>query len=114
MCRRLDAERVEHRGQQVDGMAVLAADLAPGLDALRPADDEWIRGAAAIGLALPAFERRVAGVCPAPRIVIEIFRAADVVDGGEVLMQLVRHVVEELAFVDRAGWPALGARAVVG
>ena len=111
--RRLDAERVEHGRHHVDGVAVLGADLALRLDALRPADDERIGHAAAIGFALPAAERRVAGVRPAPRIVVEVLRPADVVDGGEVLLQVVGHVVEELALVDRAVRPALGARAVV-
>ena len=112
--RRLDAERVEHGRDHVDRVGVLRADLALGLDALRPGDDEGIGGAAAIGFALPAAERRVAGVGPAPCVVVEIFRAAEVVDGREVLLEIVGHVVEELAFVDRAGRPALGARAVVG
>jgi hypothetical protein len=45
--------------------------------------------------------------------VVEVLGSADVVDGGQVLLQVVGHVVEELALVDRARGPALGARAVV-
>ena len=70
--------------------------------------------AAAVGLALPSPERGVAGEGPAPRVVVEVLRPAEVVERGEVLLQVVGHVVEELVLVDRAVRPALGARAVVG
>src|SRR5262245_64967779 len=95
-------------------MAVLCADLALGLDALRPDDHERIRDAAAVGLALPAPERRVPGMRPAPGVVIEVLRSAEVVDRSEVLREVVGHVVEELVFVHRAVWAALRAGAVVG
>ena len=84
------------------------------LDALRPVDDERVADAAAVGLALPAPEGRVAGVGPAPRVVVEVLRPAEVVDRRQVLLERVRHVVEELVLVDRAVRPALGAGAVVG
>ena len=80
-------ERVEHGRHHVDGVRVLRADLALGLDALRPVDDERIADAAAVGLALPAAERRVAGEGPAPRVVVEVLRPAELVDRREVLLQ---------------------------
>src|SRR5262245_40540289 len=95
-------------------MAVLCADLALGLDALRPDDHERIRDAAAVGLALPAPERRVPCVRPAPRVVVEVLRSAEVVDRSEVLLEIVGDVVEELALVYRAVRATLRAGAVVG
>ena len=95
-------------------MGVLRADLAARLDPGRPGDDERVRGAAAVGLALPAPERRVAGPRPAPRIVVEVLRAADLVDDRQALLERLLGVVEELRLVRRPGRAALGARAVVG
>ncbi len=112
--RRLDAERVEHGRHHVDRMRVLMPDLALGLDPLRPVHEERIGHAAAKGLALPALERRVAGEGPAPGVVVEVFRPAEVVERREVLLQIVRHVVEELVLVGRAGRAAFRAGAVVG
>src|SRR5215472_5310354 len=95
-------------------MAILRAYLALRLDALGPAHDEGIGHAAAIGFTLPATERCVAGMGPAPCIVIEMFRPAELVDHGKILLEIIGHVIEELVLVDRAGRPTLGAGAVVG
>jgi hypothetical protein len=46
--------------------------------------------------------------------VVEVPGAAEVVDGGQVLLQRLRYEVEELVLVDRAGGAALGAGPVVG
>ena len=114
MRRRFDAERLEHGRNHVDRVRELRTDLARILDALRPVNDEGIGDAAAIGLALPSLERRVAGVRPSPGVVIEIFRAAEFVDRRQILLQIVGHVVEELVLVDRPVRSAFGTRAVVG
>src|SRR5437868_5846273 len=71
---RLDVQRFEHSRHHIDGVGVLRADVAPGLDTFRPMDDEWVADAAAIGLALPAAEGRVAGPGPAPGVVVEGLR----------------------------------------
>ena len=110
----LDAEGVEHGGHHVDRMAVLGAHFAPGGDALRPAQNERIAGAAPVGLALPAAEGGVAGMGPAPGVVVEVLRPTDVIDGGEILGEIFRNIVEELALVHRSGGTALGAGSVVG
>ena len=89
-------------------------DLALRLDPLRPVNQERIAHAAAIRFALPAPEGRVPGECPAPRIMIEVFRAAQFVKRLEILLHRLRNIVEELVFVDRPVRSALGARAVVG
>ena len=83
--RRLDAERVEHRRNQVDRVAILRADFALGLDAFRPDYHERVGCPPAIGLPLPATEWGVAGVGPAPGIVIEILRAAEIFDCRKIL-----------------------------
>ena len=95
-------------------MAILGAHFAPGGDALRPAQNERIAGAAPVGLALPAAEGGVAGVGPAPGVVVEVLRPTDVIDGGEVLREVFRNIVEELALVHRSGGTAFGAGSVVG
>src|SRR5215467_15465739 len=77
-----------------------------------PMNEEGIRNAAAIGLALPSPERRVARERPAPRVVIEVFGTTKIVKGGEICFQVVRHIVEELVFVGRTIRPAFGTRAV--
>ncbi len=112
--RRLEVEQVEHGRHHVDDVRVLRAHLALGLDARRPGDDERVAGAAAVGLALPAPERRVAGPGPAPRVVVEVLGAADLVDDLEALLERLLGVVEELRLVGRPGGAALGAGAVVG
>ena len=112
--RRLDPQQLQHRRDHVDGVGVLRADFALGLDALGPVDDERVADAAAIGLALPAAEGRVARPGPAPRVVVEVLRPAEVIEGLQVIFQGLGHRVEEQVLVDRAGRAALGAGAVVG
>jgi hypothetical protein len=46
--------------------------------------------------------------------VVEVLGPAEVVDGGQVLLQRLGHEVEELVLVDRPGGAALGAGPVVG
>ena len=112
--RRLDAERVEHGRHHVDRVRVLGADLAARAHPVRPGEDERVGRAAAVGLALPAPERRVAGPRPAPRVVVVGRRPAEVVDVAEVVLEALRHHVEEAHLVERAADAALGGGAVVG
>ena len=58
--RRLEVQQIEDGRHHVDDVGVLATHFALGLDAYRPGDDEGVAGAAAVGLALPATEGRVA------------------------------------------------------
>ena len=64
----LHLQHVEHGRHQVDGVDELLANGVLGLDALGPMDDAQIRCAATGDFALPAAERRIGGVRPAPRI----------------------------------------------
>src|SRR5207247_5857588 len=93
---------------------VLRADVALALDPLRPGDDERVAGAAAVGLPLPAAKRRVARPRPAPRVVVEMLRAADLVDQLQALLERLLRVVEELRLVRGPGRAALRGRTVVG
>lgn len=86
---RLNAQCIQHRRHHVDGVGVLGADCSPGLDTLGPVDDEWVTDAAAIGLAFPAAEGRVAREGPAPGIVVEGLRPAQ-------LVQLLQALLERL------------------
>lgn len=112
--RRLDLQGVQYRRQQIDGVSVLRADFPFCLDTLWPMHDERIADTSAVGFPLPALERGVARPGPAPGVMIEILRAAQIVQRLEIGFQGLRHIVEELVFVDRAGGAALGAGAVVG
>ena len=87
----IDAQGLQHGVYHVDGVGILGPHLAAGLDALEPGDDEWVADAATIGLALPTAEGRVAGKGLAPGVLVEVFGAADLIDGCQVLLQAVRH-----------------------
>ena len=114
VCGRLDAQQVQDRGHHVDDVRVLGADLAAGRDPPRPGDDERIAGAAPVGLPLPPAERRVPGKGPAPRVVVEVPGAADLIDQRQAFLQRLLGVVEELRLIRGPGRAALGAGAVVG
>ena len=105
---------VEHGGHHVDDVRVLRAHVAAVLDPRRPVHDERVGRAAAVGFALPPAERRVPGEGPAPRVVVEVLRATELVDDLQAVLDRFRAVVEELGLVGGAGDAALGARAVVG
>src|SRR5207249_3861004 len=92
---------------------VLRAHLALRPDPLRPVNDERIADTTAIGLSLPAAEWCVPSKGPAPGVVVEVLRPAYILKTRQVPFERIRHVVEELVLVDRSGWSALGAGAVV-
>ncbi len=112
--RRLDAQGFQNRRDEVDAVRVLRPQLAVRLDLLRPRYDARVGGAAPVGLALPAPEGRVAGVGPAPRVVVVGLDAAQLVKHLEVVFDILSHIIEEEHLVERADWPDLGAGAVVG
>ena len=112
--RRFNAQGFQNRRDEVDDVAIMRAHLAARLDALGPRDDARVGGAAPVGLALPAAEGRVAGVGPAPGVVVEGLDAAQLVDHLEVIFQRFLDIVEEEHLVERADRTALGAGAVVG
>ena len=104
---------IEHGRNHVDGVGVLCANLAFGLDGVGPVHDEGIADAAAIGLAFPAAEGRVARPSPAPGIVIEVIGSTQFIDSSQVCFERVGHIVEKEIFVDRAGGSALRTGAIV-
>ena len=112
--RRLDAERVEDRGDDVDRMVILVPDLALGLDAGRPRDDARVRRTAVELVALPHLERRVERHRPAVRVVVVCLRAAELVEHRHVRLDGVGDAVCELHLVDRAVRAALSGGPVVG
>lgn len=114
LCRRLDPERVERGRHHVDDVCVLRAHFASCGHAFRPVDDEWVADTAAVGLPLPTPEWGVASPGPAPRVVVEVLRPADLVDHLQALLERLLGVVEELRFVCSAGGAALCAGPVVG
>jgi hypothetical protein len=113
LLRRLDADEIEDRRHQVDGMHVLVPRLALGRESCGPVDDERIAHATFVGLALPTLQRRVPGPRPTPGVVVVRVRSAELVDAGEVLLERLRDEVEEVHLVDRTARPTFGRRAVV-
>ena len=69
---------------------------------------------AAVGLTLPAAERRVARPGPTPGIMVEGGWVTKLVDVRQVRRQIFFDVIEEQVFVDRTGRSAFRAGAVVG
>src|SRR4029077_534485 len=57
--RRLDAQTIEDRWDEIDRVVVLVTDLAASLDPLRPRDDARVTCAAVELVALPHLKRRV-------------------------------------------------------
>src|SRR5271163_648933 len=92
----------------------IARESRPCSYAFGPVHDERVGDAAPIGLTLPTAKGRVAGMGPTPGVVVERRGAAQLVDLLQVLLERIRHIVEELVLVHRTGGPALGACAVVG
>ena len=112
--RRFHAKGFQNCRDEVDDVRVMRSYLAFCLDTLRPGDDARVGRAAPVGLALPAAEGRVAGIGPAPGIVVVGLDAAQLIEHLEVILERFLHVVEEEHLVERADRPALGAGAVVG
>ena len=109
-----DVRRFEHGRRDVDDVLELAADLALGLDARRPADDQRVARAAEVGgHLLGPHERRVAGHRPARRHVREGLGAAPLVDVLEHVGHGLGDAVEVGHLVEHAEHAALGAGAVV-
>ena len=95
-----DAQAVQERRHQVDGVVVLVPGFAAGRDAVRPGDDAGVAGAAVERVALPHLERGVEGHRPAVRVVVVGLGAAQFVQHGQVLGQVVRDAVGDLVLVD--------------
>ena len=112
--RRFGSQGFQNRRDDIDDVGVLRAHLAARLDALGPRHDARVGGAAPVGLALPAAEGRVAGVGPAPRVVVAGLDATQLIEHLEVILECLLHIVEEEHLVERAHRSAFGAGAVVG
>ena len=113
--RLLDLEAVQDGRHDVDGVVVLLANLAAGLDSGRPGDDAGVGGAALEGrVALPHLERGVEGHGPAGRVVVVGLQPTELVERLDVVVHGVRNAVHEKHLVDRTVWAALAAGAVVG
>ena len=104
---------VDRRGD-VDHVMELRAHAARVLDPRRPRDGQRIPHAAQVrGDLLGPLERRVHRPRPAGGEVVEVLRPAELVDVLEVVLERLRHVVEERVLVEQADEPALGRGAVV-
>jgi hypothetical protein len=108
------AAAVEDRRDDVGAVVVLVAHLAPGLDPLRPVDDQRIAHAALVGVALEHLVRRRERHRPAGGVVVVALGPAELVDQRQVLLDRVGPAVEELVLVDRPVRRALAGGAVVG
>ena len=104
----------QDRRDEINAVGILLPDLTSRLDALWPGYDARIGGAAPIGFALPALEGGVAGIGPAPRVMVAGFHAAKFIQHFEIILEFLLHIVEEEHFVQRTNRPAFGAGAVIG
>ena len=108
--------RIEHRRRDVDQMTEVGADLSPLAEAARPVHDRSVAGAAPMrGDLLHPLIRRVHGVRPANREVVQRLRGAELVDSlGHELRRLDRRrPVERDHPVKRAIRPALARPTVI-
>ena len=88
--RRLDAEHLVQRRDEVHRVDVLVAHAAARVDPLRPGHEQGIRHAALVaGEALPVRERRVERPRPAGVVVVVGARAAQLVEALEVRLDAV-------------------------
>lgn len=111
-----NAGRREDRGCDIDDVCELVADLAACRDAVRPAHDRSVAGAAPVrGHLLGPLIRGVHRVCPADGVVVVGVGGAEVVDVLDhvVLGFEMIHVVDDEALVGGALHGSLGGRAVV-
>src|SRR5262249_17109040 len=113
-CRFGDADGLENGWRDIRDRVELTTDAALLADALRPVYDQRIANAATMGVLLVALARRVADLGPAPGIVVETLRRADVIDRRHAFVDRLRTAVEEARVVDHAARAALLAGAVVG
>ena len=115
-CRMGESGGFEDRRRDVDHMMELAADLAFGLDAVRPMDDRAVPRAAPVRRdLLGPLVGRVHRVSPAHRVVVVGVRAAELVDLRlQELGRLERaHAVQRGHLVEAAVGRAFGRGAVV-
>ncbi len=95
-------------------MAVLVPD-GPGVrQSGRPRDDARIAHPALEGVPLEPPDRRVAGLSPPPRVVVVGLVAAQLVDPGQVQVDVLVATLGEAEFADRAVGAGLAGGAVVG
>ena len=111
-----DSDQVVDRRNDVgdvDELPALGAGLF-GCDRAGRVHDHRHVHATFVGVLLVPLERRVAALCPAPRVVGVAVRAADVVDLVDRLVGGLEDAVEELHLVHHTERPALLGGAVVG
>ena len=90
---------IQNGGRDVDHVMELAADLAPGPDALWPVDDGGIASATEMRChLLGPLKRSVHGMCPRRWEVIEVLGATEFVDRFDVVLPLFRKPVKKHVF----------------
>ena len=109
--------RLEDGRRDVDDVVELVADLALGLDPVRPADDRAVAGAAPVrGDLLGPLVGRVHRVGPADRVVVVGLGRPELVDAATAMNSVVSRPpapLRTISSLKRAVRRALGRRAVV-
>ncbi len=82
---RIDPYEIEQCRQDIDGVDILVASATLRTDSRRPVEDQRVGHSPFMGVTLEAFEGRVPGPRPAPRIVIVGLRGPEIVDPSQIL-----------------------------
>ena len=84
-------------------MNVLMTSFTRSSDAFWPMHNHWVAHATLIGIAFESLEWRIAGPCPAPRIVVVGMLRTDVVNVLQVFFKTLGNKVVEVLLVVAAG-----------
>ena len=114
MRRQRHSEQIQQRRSDVHHMIELPPGLALRPDPVGPADQQGGANTAPVGVALVAFERRVARHGPAERVMVVSQGSADVVETRQILLDAGADTVPGALMVVGSVGAAQGAGAVVG
>ena len=112
--RRFDATTIEDRRYQIDAVMVLITHASGDLlHLLWPGNNQWIRHATLKRVTFKHLVRSVEGPGPSSRVMRIRIRTTQQVDLLQILLKIVRPVVEELVFIDGALRTTFAARPVI-
>jgi hypothetical protein len=112
--RRFDPGQIQKRRRQIAGMGELVTEVPATADALRPADDQRIANAAAVGILFVAAKGRIGRHGPTQREIRVCPGSADFIDTREFLGERFVSEVARAVGVYKTERATLLAGAIVG